>query len=90
MPEPAFFMQLCNYAAFLHRRFMIHEMCFSHLVKVSLRHALVDTLQLDKDQRRLVPNILDLLVDEVPTSACVRRPDHVLLENLFEFVLKRC
>ena len=59
-------------------------------MKVSLRHALVDALQLDEDQRRLVPHVFDLLVDEVATRACVRCPDHVLLENLLEFVLKRC
>ena len=58
-------------------------------MKVSLRHALVDALQLDEDQRRLVPHVLDLLVDEVPTRTRVRCPDHVLLENLLEFVLKR-
>ena len=58
-------------------------------MKVSLRHALVDGLQLDEDQRRLVPHVLDLLVDEVPTRTRVRCPHHVLLENLLEFVLKR-
>ena len=57
-------------------------------MKVSLRHALIYALQLDEDQRRLVPHVLDLLVDKVPTSACVRCSDHVLLENLLEFVLK--
>ena len=58
-----------------------------------LHHALVDTLQLDEDQRRLVPNILDLLVDEVlvpavPHRVRRRRAQDVLLENLVEFVLK--
>ena len=77
------------YADYLRTAFMIHKMYFSHLVKVSLRHALVDALQLDEDQRRLVPHVLDLLVDEVPTRTRVRCPDHVLLENLLEFVLKR-
>ena len=58
-----------------------------------LHHALVDALQLDEDQRRVVPHVLDLLVDEVliPTlSHCVgrRRAQDVLLEYLFEFILE--
>ena len=66
-------------------------MLFTHnfIVAEYLHHALVDALQLDEDQRRLVPHVLDLLVDKVPTRTRVRCSDHVLLENLLEFVLKR-
>ena len=58
-----------------------------------LHHALVDALQLDEDQRRVVPHVLDLLVDEVlipALSHCVgrRRAQDVLLEYLFEFILE--
>lgn len=70
------------------------------LVELPLFHELVDGAELDKVPARGVPDVLDLLVDEVERGAsaavgpapavvavAVRQRDHILFENLLKAVL---
>ena len=69
------------------------------LVKVGLSHIVVERPQLGEHHEALVPDVLDLLVDEervaahhrttfeAATAALARLPHHILFENLLEFVL---